>query len=59
LAKLDTPVSETVAEICARLMIHLTKDGLSGVVTSWNPPIVHVKGNGNLVIRGKRVADPQ
>ncbi len=59
LAKLDMPESETVVEIYARLLGHLAKDGLSGVVTSWTPPIVHVKGNGNLVIQGKRVTDPQ
>ncbi|MGH8602578.1 MAG: hypothetical protein ACREXR_07305 [Gammaproteobacteria bacterium] len=58
-AKLDVPESETVVEIYARLMSHLAKDGLSGVVTSWTPPIVHVKENGNLVIQGKRVTDPK
>lgn len=57
LAKLDVPESETVVEIYARLMTHLVKDGLSGVVTSWIPPIVHVKENGNLVIQGRRVTD--
>lgn len=57
LAKLDVPESETVVEIYAHLMAHLAKDGLSGVVTSWIPPIVHVKENGNLVIQGKRVTD--
>jgi hypothetical protein len=35
------------------------KDGLGGVVTSWIPPIVHVKENGNLGIQGKRVTDPE
>lgn len=58
LAKLDVQQSETVVEIYARLIAHLVKDGLSGVVTSWIPPIVHVKENGNLVIQGKRVTDP-
>lgn len=57
LVKLDVPESETVVEIYARLMAHLAKDGLSGVVTSWVPPIVHVTENGNLVIQGKRVTD--
>lgn len=59
LTKLDVPESETVVEIYARLMAHLAKDGLSGVVTSWIPPIVHVNENGNLVIQGKRVTDSQ
>jgi hypothetical protein len=53
------PESETVVEVYALLMTHLAKDGLSGVVTSWTPPIVHVKANGNLVIQGKQVTDPQ
>jgi hypothetical protein len=57
LAKLDVSQNETVVEIYARLIFHLVKDGLSGVVTSWIPPIVHVKENGNLVIQGKRVTD--
>ncbi len=59
LTKLDVPESETVVEVYARLMTHLTKDGLSGVVTSWTPPIVHIKENGNLIIQGKRVAGPE
>lgn len=59
LVKLDVPESETIVEIYAQLMTHLVKDGLSGVVTSWIPPIVHVKDNGNLVIQGKPVTDPK
>jgi hypothetical protein len=59
LAKLDVPEGETVVEIYAHLMAHLAEDGLSGVVTSWTPPIVHVKENGNLVIQGKRATDPK
>jgi hypothetical protein len=55
--KLDVPESETVVEIYAHLLTHLAMDGLSGVVTSWIPPIVHVRENGNLVIQGKRVTD--
>lgn len=59
LAKLDVPESETVVEIYARLITHLAKDGLSGVVTSWVPPIVHVKENGNLVVQGRLVTDSE
>ncbi|MGI9001398.1 MAG: hypothetical protein ACR2GH_06990 [Pseudonocardia sp.] len=59
LAKLDVPESETVVEIYARLITHLAKDGLSGVVTSWVPPIVHVKENGNLVVQGRWVTDSE
>lgn len=57
LAMLDTPKGEAVVEIYARLMTHLAKDGLSGVVTSWVAPIVHIKQNGNLIIQGRRVTD--
>lgn len=59
LAKLDVPEDEAVVEIYARLMSHLTKDGKSGVVTCWIPPIVHVRENGNLVIQGKRLTDSE
>jgi hypothetical protein len=59
LAKLGIPEGETVVEIYARLITHLTKDGLGGVVTSWTHPIVHVNENGNLIIQGKRVTDPE
>lgn len=59
LVKLNVPENEAVVEIYAHLMAHLAKDGLSGVVTRRIPPIVHVKENGNLVIRGKRVTDSE
>lgn len=58
LAKLDIPDGATVVEIYARLMPHLAKDGLSGIVMSWVPPIVHVMESGNLVIQGTCVTDP-
>ena len=57
LAKLDVAEDEAVVEVYARLMSHLTKDGKSGVITCWTPPIVHVRDNGNLVIHGRRLAD--
>lgn len=59
LAQLDVPDGKTVVEIYARLMNHLAKDGLNGVVTSWVPPIVHVKENGNLVVQGRWVTDSE
>lgn len=59
LARLQVREGETVVEVYARLMSHLARDGLSGVVTRWVPPIVYVKDNGNLVIQGRRVADRQ
>lgn len=59
LVTLDVPEGEAVVEIYARLLAHLGKDGLSGVVRSWIAPIVHVKQNGNLVIQGRRVTDSE
>jgi hypothetical protein len=57
LAKLDMPEDETCVEIYARLLAHLAKDGMAGVVTSWAPPIVHVQEDGNYLVQGKRVDD--
>ncbi|HKC76290.1 MAG TPA: hypothetical protein VKF37_19125 [Chloroflexota bacterium] len=57
LAKLDIPEGETVVEVYARLFAHLARDGVSGVVTSWLPPIVHVRENGNYFIQGVRLTD--
>jgi hypothetical protein len=57
LADINMPEDETVVEVYARLMNHLAKDRMSGVLKCWIPPIVHVRGNGNLVIQGKRVVD--
>jgi hypothetical protein len=59
LAKLHVPESETVVEIYALLMTHLANDRFSGVVTSWIPPIVRVRDNGNLIIQGRLVTDPK
>lgn len=59
LSTLEVPAGQAVVEIYTRLMTHLVKDGLNGIVTSWVPPIVHVKQNGNLVIQGRRVTDQQ
>ena len=57
LAKLDIPAGETVVEIYAGLLGFLAEDGVPGVVTSWQPPIVHVRENGNYIIQGPRLAD--
>lgn len=50
---------ETVVEVPAALMAHLAKDGLSGDVVNLVPPIVHIAANGNYIIRGRRVTDPE
>jgi hypothetical protein len=57
LAKLDIPEGQTVVEVYARLFAHLIHDGVSGVVASWLPPIVHVMANGNYIIQGVRLAE--
>jgi hypothetical protein len=57
LATLDIAAGETVVEVYARLFAHLAHDGVSGTVTNWLPPIVHVKENGNYLIQGVRLAD--
>jgi hypothetical protein len=59
LAKLEIAKGETVVEIYDRLIPYFVNDGLSGIVASWNPPIVHVKENGNLIIQGTRVTDAE
>lgn len=59
LAKLDLPDDETCVEVPAALFVHLTKDGLHGAIANWAPPIVHVTGEGNYIVAGKRVADAE
>lgn len=59
LAKLDVSEDETVVEVPPGLLPYLANNGLSGVVTSWVPPIVHVKDDGNYIIQGKRVTDSE
>lgn len=59
LAKLDIPEDETVVEVYARLFAYLAHDGVSGTVTCCAPPIVHVRTNGNYVIRGPRLANDE
>ena len=57
LAKLDIPEGEAVVEVYPRLFDFLAQDGVAGLVTTWTPPIVHVKENGNYLIRGARLTD--
>ena len=40
-------------------MGHLDKDGLSGEILRPAPPIVHVKADGNYIMRGSRVTDAE
>lgn len=48
---------EIAVEVYARLLDHLAKDGVPGVVAEHEPPIVHVKQNGNYIIQGARLTD--
>ncbi|MEV1245063.1 hypothetical protein [Nonomuraea sp. NPDC049750] len=58
LAKLTLSDDESVVEIPFNLFEHLAKDGLSSVVMSWTPPIVHVSDHETCLIQGARVTDP-
>jgi hypothetical protein len=53
------PEDETIVEVPAKLMVHLAKDGITGDIVNLVPPIVHVTGDGNYIVRGKRVTDEQ
>ncbi len=57
LARLEVADGEAVVEVYARLFQFLAEDGVNGTVTSWVPPIVYVKENGNCIIRGSRLTD--
>lgn len=56
---LDISDNETVVEVPPGLMAHLGKDGLSGEVQHFVPPIVRVLDSGNYIIQGKRVSDSE
>ncbi|MGH3933974.1 MAG: hypothetical protein ACRDS1_03145 [Pseudonocardiaceae bacterium] len=59
LAMIAVSDDETIVEVPAALMTHLAQDGLSGDVVNLVPPIVHVTENGNYIIKGSRVTDPE
>ena len=59
LALFDLADDETLVEVPARLMIHLDKDGLTAGILRPAPPIVHVKADGNYIMRGPRVTDAE
>jgi hypothetical protein len=59
LAKIALADDETVVEVPAGLMTHLTKDGLSGEVTNLVDPIMHVTAKGNYIVKGMRVTDAE
>jgi len=59
LAVITVGDGETIVEVPPKLMVHLAEDGIAGEVVNLIPPIVHVAENGNYIIRGKRVTDPE
>lgn len=59
LARLTVPDDETIVEVPAALLGHLTLDGLAGEVSNVVPPIVNITPGGNYIIQGKRVTDAE
>lgn len=59
LAKIALADDETIVEIPPLLMSHLAKDGLNGDVANVADPIVHVKSDGNYIVKGVRVRDTE
>jgi hypothetical protein len=59
LAMVTVSDDETIVEVPATLMAHLAKDGLNGDVLNVVFPIVHTTANGNYIIKGPRVTDPE
>jgi hypothetical protein len=57
LATVAVSDDETIVEVPPKLMVHLTKDGLTGEVTNMVAPIVHVTSDGNYIVQGKRVTN--
>ncbi len=58
LAGLDLTDEETIVEVPARLLTFLAEDGVEGAVGNLVVPIMHVKDNGNYLVKGRRVSDP-
>jgi hypothetical protein len=58
LARFAVPAGQTAVEVYADLFSHLVHDGVHGTVAQWAPPIVHVRDNGNVLVRGARLTDP-
>jgi hypothetical protein len=57
-ARHTLPDDENLIEIPPALTQYLTRDGLPGEVMTVTAPIVDTMPNGNHVVRGKRVTDP-
>lgn len=59
LSGLSLTDEETIVEISPALLSFLSADGLSGEIDKIVQPVVHVLPNGNLIIKGRRVSDPE
>lgn len=59
LAQLSIPAGDTVIEIPPPLLDYLQLDGMSTDARHLVPPIVHIKENGNYIVQGPEVHDPQ
>ncbi|WP_067484851.1 hypothetical protein [Actinomadura hibisca] len=59
LDKLEVPDGETIVEVPPGLFTHLVNDDVSGRVTSWTAPIVHVTDEGNFIVQGRRVTNSE
>ena len=57
LARHHLPDNETLVEVPASLLDHLAKDGVTGAVTNFVPPIVEVTVSGSYIVQGARVTD--
>lgn len=59
LALLTVPEDETLIEVPPDLLDYLSLDGLDPSTKHTVPPIVHVMENGNFILQGPRVTDPE
>lgn len=59
LAELRIGGNERAIEIPSQLMEFLAEDGLAGPVVNHVPPLVHVTTNGNYIVQGSIVTDPE
>ncbi|WKK24978.1 hypothetical protein QZH56_04980 [Streptomyces olivoreticuli] len=58
-SKLEVPSGETIVEVPSALFDHLINDGVTGTVSAWACPIVHVTSSGNYIVQGEAVSDAE
>jgi hypothetical protein len=59
LAAANLADDETVVEIPAKLLRYLERAGIVGGVMNLVPPIVYVTTEGNYIVKGRQVHDPE